>query len=93
MFKFLRSLSQPKLVRDFDKREPESYSWHEGQHGHTYVSNKNRKILYRITKTDKDVYQVESLNNVPKVVGTYLDLDAAKKGAERRWVDLNTWIS
>ncbi len=83
----------PPPLRDFDKRKPELYTWHESQHGHTYISNKNRKVLYRITKTDNELYQIESLNGTPKVVGTYLDLDAAKKGAEERWVNLNTWVS
>jgi hypothetical protein len=46
-----------------------------------------------VTKNDKGFYQVELLKGVPKVVGTFLDLDAAKKGAEERWVNVNTWIS
>lgn len=93
MLNFLKSFFQPKLIRDFDQRKPEIYSWHESPLGHTYVSNINRKVLYRITKTDEGFYRVETLNNVPKVVGTFLDLDAAKKGAEKYRVDVNTWIS
>jgi hypothetical protein len=86
MFNFIKRLKT-------EPRENETYSWKEIDLGYIYVSNKNRKILYRIQKTNEGYYQVEILNNVPEVIGTFLDLDAAKVGAERNWVDLNTWIS
>jgi len=93
MFKFLKLLMQPKLIKDFEPRPYEPYSWEEGALGHMYISKKNRKILYRVFKTDGDLYQVEILNGVPKMVGIFMDLDSAKTWAEKNWVDINTWIS
>ena len=77
----------------FEPIEHETYSWKENDLGHIYISNKNRKILYRIFKTKDDYYQVEILTGCPKVIGVFLDLESAKKEAEKKWVDLNTWVS
>jgi hypothetical protein len=100
MFRFLRRLHQiahfdlrPNLLRDFDEREPELYSWRESPLGHIYISNKNRKVLYRIVRTDGEFYRLERLNGVPTIVGTFLDLDEAKKAAEKSWDNRNVWIS